>query len=114
MTQNALAEIERNIQDAKKMVELGDALERLRSNRDFKKVILDGFFEKEAIRLVHLKSDPSMQTPEKQAAILREMDGIGALSSYLSTVQYYAAQGRKAIVDGEAMREEIAAEGLEA
>ena len=57
MSNEAINAIERDIKEARKHVELGDSLERLLNNRDFKKVIVEGYFEKEAARLVHLKAD---------------------------------------------------------
>lgn len=102
--------IESSIQRAKKEVDLGDALERLRNHRDFKKVILEDYFEKEAVRLVHLKSDPCMQKPEMQQSILAQMDAIGAFSQFLNTLLRRAELARKSILSDEEMREELLAE----
>lgn len=97
MSNQEIKELEQNIAAAKSMADLGSSLERLRSNRDFKKVITEGYFEKEAIRLVHLKADPSMQTPERQASIVRQMDAIGALNEYFGTVLHQARLAGKSI-----------------
>jgi len=110
MSNTELQEIDNNIKEAQKLVELGNALVRLRSNKDFKKVVLEGFFEQEAIRLVHLKADANMQTPERQQNILRDIDAIGSFNQYLRTVLYRADLARKAIDDGEALRDELLAE----
>lgn len=112
MSNETLQAIEDNIREARKIADVGDALERLRSNRDFKKVIMEGYFEKEAIRLVHLRADPNMQTPEKQAAIVTQMDAIGSLSQFFNTVLHKAAMARKAIASDEETRDEILAEEL--
>lgn len=104
---DTLREIELDIQEAKKLVDLGTALDRLSNNRDFKKVIVEGFFKDEAIRLVHLKSDPNFQTPEKQQSILLQMDAIGSLEQYFRTVLNTARLAEKAIEAGEQAREEI-------
>ena len=45
MSEEVIQQLETNIQQDKKLVELGASLERLRSNRDFKKVILEGYFD---------------------------------------------------------------------
>ena len=105
--------IEANIREAKKIVEVGESLERLRSNRDFKKVISEGYFEKEAIRLVHLKADPGMQSPEMQKSIVAQMDAIGSLSMYFNTVFAQASIAKKAIISDEQTRDEILGEGEE-
>ena len=57
MIDNQVEEIELEINQAKEKVALKDSLEKLIKNRDFKKVITEGYFEQEAIRLVLLKAD---------------------------------------------------------
>lgn len=112
MSNATIQAIEENIKQARKFVEAGEALERLKGNRDFKKVLLEGYFEKEAIRLVHLKSDQNFQSPEMQKSIIGQIDAIGALSQYFSTVLHKAAIARKAITSDEEAREEILEEEL--
>ena len=99
--------IEENIKEAKKIAALGDTLERLRNNKDFREIIMDGYFKEEAIRLVHLKSDPSMQSAESQKSILAQMDAIGSLDQYFRTVYHNASQAHKAIDAGHEMLDEL-------
>jgi hypothetical protein len=113
MSQEQIQAIEANIREAKKFVEQGEALERLRTNRDFKKVITEGYFEREAIRLVHLKADPNMQSPDSQKAIVAQIDAIGSLSQYFTAVFQQANMARKAITSSEEMIEEIRDEEAE-
>lgn len=113
MSQSAIEEIELNIKEAKKITDLGKALDRLHSNRDFKKVIGEGFFKDEAVRLVHLKADPSMQSEEMQAAIEKHMQGIGALTQYFRMISHQAMLASKAMEEDERTREELMEEGLE-
>lgn len=110
MSSETIRAIEANIREAKKFVEQGEALERLQANRDFKKVILDGYFEQEAIRLVHLKASPAMQSAEMQKSIVAQMDAIGSLDQYFNTVFQQANLAIKAIVADEQTRDEILAE----
>ena len=112
MDSSDIQQIEANIKQSQKIVDLGESLERLRSNRDFKKVILEGYFEQEAIRLVHLKADPNMQTQERQQSILLQMDAIGSLNQYFNTLYMRATMANKAIVSDEQMRDELLAEGV--
>jgi hypothetical protein len=112
MSNDTVQAIEQNIRDAKEIIELNKALERLSQNPDFKKVIKVGYFEKEAIRLVHLKSDPNMKTDERQQSILASIDAIGGLSDYFRTVAFNASVAAKAIESDEAVRDEILAEEL--
>jgi hypothetical protein len=107
-----LQEIDINIKQAQKIVEQGNALERLRNNVDFKRVISEGYFEQEAVRLVHLKSDPNMQSDERQKSILAQMDAIGSLNQYFQTVFHRASLASKAIEADEQTREELLEEGM--
>lgn len=106
-------QIEQNIKDSQVLVDMGDALVRLRNNRDFQKVIQKGYFEEEAIRLVMAKADPSMQSLESQKSIVSQIDAIGSLASYFQTVIYKAQQAAKAIAYDTEMRDEILAAGDE-
>lgn len=105
-----IREIEQNIKDNRKLIEMADALDRLKSNRDFKKVVMEGYFEKEAVRLVHVKADPEFQTPERQASIIRQIDAIGALNDYFTVVMFGGQQAKSAIESAEAVREDLIAE----
>lgn len=113
MSESAIRELELNIKEAQKIVDIGAALERLSNNRDFKKVIIDGYFENEAVRLVHLKADPSMQKPETQASIILQMDAIGALNQFFQTIYHQSRLASKAVEDDEQTRLELMQEGLE-
>lgn len=106
-------QIEQSIKDSQALVDLGDALQRLRNNRDFQKVIQKGYFEQEAIRLVHAKADPSTQSVESQKSILSQMDSIGNLASYFQTLAYRAEMARKAIQYDTEVRDELLAGELE-
>jgi len=112
MTINPVKAIEQNIKQAKLLVDMGTSMARLRNNADFKKVIMNGYFEQEAIRLVHLKADISMQSADCQKSIGVQMDAIGSFSQYLNTVQYKADLASKAISADEETRDEILAEEL--
>ena len=111
MTANELQQLDDNIKQAQKIADLGDALNRLRNNRDFKKVIQEGYFEQEAIRLVHLMSDSNMQTPEMQTSIHKQMIAIGGFRDYLDTLFIRADMARRSVAADENTRDEIMAEG---
>ena len=111
MTNTTIQAIEENIKEARKIVEFGAALERLQNNRDFKQVIKDGYLKEEAIRLVHAKSNPNMQSADSQRFIIQQMDAIGSLTQYFDMVYHKASLAEKAITADEAERDEILAEG---
>lgn len=113
MDDQTIQEIELNIAEAMKMVALGKSLDRLLSNRDFKKIIQEEYLKENAIRLVHLKADPSRQSEECQESIVKQMDGIGSLVSFLREVEHRGYLAEKAIADDEETIDELRAEGLE-
>jgi hypothetical protein len=108
---DALKAIEANITTSKALVDAGASLERLINNRDFKKVIVEGYLEKEAIRLVHLKADPSQQSVVSQASIVKQLDSIGSLKEHLRDVFIQADMALKSIASDEEMREVMQEEG---
>lgn len=113
MSNDAIQEIELSIKEAQKIVDLGAAVQRLASNRDFKKVVMEMYFEKEAVRLVHLKANPAMQDKDRQEAIVKEIDAIGSFHQFLRTLEIQAEMARRAVADGEDLRQEILSEGAE-
>ena len=112
MSATELQQIESSIKASDELIVVGKCLERLYNNRDFIKVIKEGYFEKEAIRLVHLKADPDRQTEQSQKSIVSQMDAIGNLSQYLNTLQFKVGMAYKAKASDEEMRDELLAEGL--
>lgn len=109
-TQDQLAQLNREESAAKVQASLAESLERLRSNRDFRKLIVDGYLTTEAVRLVHLKSDPAQQEPAQQAAIVRDIDAIGALQQYFRTVDKLGEMAGASIKTIEETRNELLAD----
>lgn len=103
---NDLEELEKCIEQASNTVKLGDSLKRLSSNREFKQIVLEGYFKDEAVRLVHLKSDSNMQSNETQASILNQINAIGAFSNYLDIILYKANLAEKSIESAEEAKDE--------
>lgn len=108
-----IKEVEYSIQQAKTAVELGLCLTKLQNNRDFRKLILEYYFEQESIRLVHAKSDTALQSDFAQAIILKQMDSIGSLKHFFDRIQNTAAIAYKTIESDEATRDELLEEGLQ-
>lgn len=112
MSSTELQQLERSIKQTQKLVDLGDALERLRNNRDFKKIVIEGYFEQEAIRLVHLMSDPNMQSVESQQSIHNQMIAVGVFRDYLNTIDIQAQMAGRALIADEQTRDELLSEGM--
>lgn len=103
---NELEELDKCIEQASVPVKLGDALKRLLNSKDFKQVVLEGYFKEEAIRLVHLKSASTMQSKENQDSIISQINAIGSFRQYLDMVQYKADLAAKSIESAEEAKEE--------
>lgn len=109
MTENEqqIAALQRQIEGAKQGLALGKALVNLKSNADFKTLITEGYLQNEAVRLVHLKSDPAMQEPHLQAGIMRDIDSIGSLAEYFRLVAKAGEQAERSIQGAEEQITEI-------
>jgi len=112
-TQEKIEAIELNIQQAKAMVNRGKALQRLSADRDFKEVIIDGYLNQEAVRLVHARSNPALQDEASIKSLNQSMDGIAALLQYFRTLEHSAMLAEKAIEADEEERSELLQEDAE-
>lgn len=108
---NAVETIEVSIEECKTKVAMNDAVDRLWENKDFRTVVLDGYFRDYAVEMVTAKSNPGCQTEQIQAAIIRSIDGIGNLKQYFSKLDKEADMARQAILDSEIELEELRSEG---
>lgn len=78
-----IQEVELSIEQAKKVIAIGDKALKLADNKLFKELVLDGYFVDEAARLAHLSADLTL-TPEQRADIFVMIQGIGFFKAYLS------------------------------
>lgn len=98
------------IKQAQTSIALKRSLMRLQENPDFDKLIMKGYFEDEAVRLVLLRADPSQQSEDAQKAINKSLDSIGFLRQYFIAINQIGAMAEKAIKADEQTREDILAE----
>lgn len=101
MSEYEIGQLTQSIKEAQCSVDKYKALERLRKNRDFNQIITIGFLQEEAIRLVHLKAHPSMQTVSHQENIIKQIDAIGVLASYFDVLGVQARQAERSIESDE-------------
>lgn len=94
---SAIDDLELSIQQHKEAIRRGHTLQRLMKYPEFKEIILNGYLEKEAIRLVHLKSAHRTQNPVDQEAITKRIDAVGILKHYLDSILYEHDQAIKDI-----------------
>ncbi len=103
-----IEQIELSIEDAQKMVDRKAQLEKLFSNREFRKLIEEGYFKDEAARLVSALSDPVLE-PHREK-ITRSIEGIGALQQYFRTILRTGDAASQAIVEAREALAEIRAD----
>ena len=104
-----LDSLELSIGQAKKTIDLMDSLKRLTNNKDFIKIITEGYFETEASRLVLLKATDEVADEANQIGILKSIDSIGFLRMYLSRIMQFGMMAERALKSDEETREEILA-----
>lgn len=93
--------IQITLDEAKKKVKLGEALERLERNKDFKLVFDEEFFKQESLRQVSLLSCPAHQEPHKQASIIADMRASATVQAFFRLIQRNAEHAEVAIMDNE-------------
>ena len=112
-TNEAVETIELSIKQAQVYVDKMDSIYSLIKNKDFIRVIEEGYFKEEASRLVLLKADPSMQKPDDQAMINKSIDAIGYFRQYLHNTIQMGRMMEKSMLDDQETREQLLAEGDE-
>lgn len=101
MFQSQVQEVQITLDEAKKKVKLGEALERLERNKDFKLIFEEEFFKQESIRQVSLLSCPNHQEPHKQAAIIADMRASATVQSFFNLLRRNARMSEQAVQDSE-------------
>jgi len=109
LQEQQLEQVEMTIEQAKKQIRVRGVLESLRRNKDFREIIEEGYFEKEAVRCVLLRADPNMEDAESRTIIDNQITAIGYLRRYFAKIQWQGNQAEQALADHEQAREEILA-----
>lgn len=89
--------VELSIAEARKHIEQMEALDRLRTNADFKLIFEQGYLKDEATRLVLARAEPIMQTQEHQDQLNKLIDGVGYFRQYLNKIYQFGRQSQQAI-----------------
>lgn len=98
MNDQIIQEIEISKEQAEKTAALGVAADRLFRNPNFKKVILEGYFQDEIHRLTMLMTDPAYLEKNTEASIVDSLRAVSELNTYL----------HKTVVLGRHMAERLA------
>ena len=107
-----LEQVEISLDNAKRLVAFGDAIERLEQNKDFQTVILEGYFKEEAARIVGLKADPHMMMPEQQEICDQIITSIGGLRQFFLAKKRMAESAAMAIEADEETHAELLQEQM--
>lgn len=100
-----IAEIELSIQAAKDLVSRKEQALRLAGNRDFKKLVLDGYVKDEAVRLAGLSADPNMKA--HQDDIFDAIKSISLFRQYMQNIVTIGNVAQNELLDQEQVLEEI-------
>ena len=110
MLDNQVEEVELTIEEAKKHVQRRDSLRKLMNNREFRKIIEEGYMQEEAVRLVGISADPSVE--HREDAIIGQIKAISNLRQYLSNILRLGDQMEESILENEALLEELREEEI--
>lgn len=77
--------MEVTIEELKEAIDLKKLVLSLESNRAFKKIVIDGYFEVEAARLARISSEPMLNQEQRQS-IFTDMAGVGAFKRFLHLI----------------------------
>ena len=102
-----LADIDERIKQLEDQIELHKALERLHENEDFKKVVLDGYFEKESARVFDMLTIPSNLKRDQLQNLMDMMSAIRNVKGYFKTVIVNASMAPEQIDEEREFRKEI-------
>jgi len=106
-----LHNVEIEIDVAKELIAVRDSYVKLSDNKFFKEVILEGYFKKEAARLVMAKSNPNLDEA-MQKNLDNKILGVGGLVQYFNEILRVGDMAQEALGQQEQTREEILAEEI--
>lgn len=105
-----ITQLETSIEYAQKRVERGERVLALYDNTDFNEIVVKGYLEQEAIRMVGLYGSGS-GSPEQLKELEKDMHGIGAFRRFLVQLVQEGRQAKSDLeANKEALQEELAME----
>jgi len=101
-------ELEATLEDLREIVARKNAAIKLESNREYKKLILDGLFKEEAARLVSISAEPSMV--REAELIMESIRAISHFQQYMRSVIQMGTVAENNLAEHMEMLEEMRAE----
>lgn len=102
-----IEEIEVTIEELKKTVARRDLLRKLESNREFRKIFLEGYFKDEAARLTALSAEPSQEKARPQ--IMLEIQAISCVRQFLRNIGMMGDIAERELRDNQEALDEVRA-----
>ncbi|MBO6276917.1 MAG: hypothetical protein J6N20_05715 [Pseudomonas sp.] len=84
---NATKEVQVTIEQCNERIDMARCLENLLQHPDFNKLIMTGYMEKESHRLTLMLADPSCESPQGQANVVRDLSAVAQLNAYFRKVR---------------------------
>ncbi len=106
-----LGKIDEQIVKLKKDIEIGEALNRLHENEDFKLVILEAYFEDEEKRISGLLFNPTTLKREQIENLMDKATAIRNYKFFFQTLLINANMAPDQLADEERYRKDVTAEG---
>lgn len=108
-----LEAIRAQLEDAKQAQAMNDVLDRLERNRDFKKIVLEGFLKDHVLEQTSMIARPDCQHDLVQQSIQKALTGASAFNAYLASLRQMTTaadervrQCEQAIVELESMSDD--------
>jgi hypothetical protein len=97
MSQADIETLEVQMDQAKAIIKLNNDLSSLFNDSRFKEIIVQGYFNDEAVRLCALKSDIEFQSDDRQMTLDRQIWGLGSLNAYFLRIGRAASMAQQSI-----------------
>lgn len=78
-------QLESSLSTVQEMIVLGEAVQRLKKNKDFKKVVLEAYFSSEPQRLTMLLAAPNIRN-DMRTQVHESLQAIAEFHSFLETI----------------------------
>jgi len=101
-----------SMKHAKEKVELSEALVRLESNKDFKKVFMNMYLKDYAVDLIISKTSVVAQNEKTQAYIQGQIEAIGYMIQYMRNIHQAGVVAADAIASDLEEQAQIIQEGV--
>ena len=102
--EQSLNSLEAQIRELRQKIKLGQALDRLEMNNDFKLLIKEAYFQDEASKITLQIGSP---VGLSDALLFEKLKGISALNRFLSTIKDDALTARNDLTNAEDQRTEL-------